>query len=272
MKLIEIITWLKKSPKHGLEIVNLATASIITKNLTATDLEAFSKWEDYFLQLAQKGVKKIQVQRTRKQGASNIREDIVPKQFEIGTTPESVVESGGQSDNGPATLPHQNTYQQNQIPTPAMAAPQQQMPGLMGDQYYKVYRHDELKNEVADLKRKNETLESENKRLDRENMKYVLGVEGKPGALEKLMENLTPETIAMVAQAIASAKTGVAGQQPALNAPDLGRYKSELISLISSDKVSEAQAQSLIGILYKSSDKEFIQQLNNLLNNGNGDS
>ncbi|PZW41617.1 hypothetical protein LX95_01298 [Mesonia algae] len=271
MKLIEIITWLKKSPKHGLEIVNLATASIITKNLTATDLEAFSKWEDYFLQLAQKGVKKIQVQRTRKQGASNIREDIVPKQFEIGTTPESVVESGGQSDNGPATLPHQNTYAPTHQPTPAMGNPQMQ--GLTGEQFVKAYNHDNLKNEVIELKRKNETLESENKRLDRENMKYALGIEGKPGALEKLMENLTPETIAMVAQAIASAKAGGgAGQQPALNAPDLGRYKSELISLISSDKVSEGQAQSLIGILYKSSDKEFIQQLNNLLNNGNGDS
>ncbi len=271
MKLIEIITWLKKSPKHGLEIVNLATASIITKNLTATDLEAFSKWEDYFIQLAQKGVKKIQVQRTRKQGASNIREDLVPKQFEIGTTPESVVESGGQSDNGPATLPHQNTYQQNQIPTPAMGNPMMQ--GLTGDQLVKAYNHDSLKFEVEKLTRKNESLEAENKKLDRENMRYALNLEGKPGALEKLMENLNPETIAMVAQAIASAKAGGgAGQQPALNAPDLGRYKSELISLISSDKVSEGQAQSLIGILYKSSDKEFIQQLNNLLNNGNGDS
>lgn len=268
MKLIEIITWLKKSPKHGLEIVNLATASIITKNLTATDLEAFSKWEDYFIQLAQKGVKKIQVQRTRKQGASNIREDLVPKQFEIGTTPESVVESGGQSDNGPATLPHQNTYQQNQIPTPAMGNPMMQ--GLTGDQLVKAYNHDGLKHEVEKLTRKNEALEAENKKLDKENMRYALGIEGRPGTLDKFLEN--PENIAMITQAIIAAKGGGAGPTPALNAPDLGRYKSELISLISSDKVSEGQAQSLIGILYKSSDKEFIQQLNNLLNNGNGDS
>ncbi|WP_304138768.1 hypothetical protein, partial [Mesonia mobilis] len=170
-KLEQIIDWLNKNPtNHFIEVYNDDVGSRIGERMNASQAN-----EDFFLDLKNKGVKTVAIQRLKKNGSSYPRIQEAQHRFNLGTNqPKEVV--GGREQHGQPAPASQHQYYQ---PQPAMAMPS--APGLTGVEAFKVYNHDKLQTELQELKTDKKNLEAENKRLERENMRHELKLEGRPG-------------------------------------------------------------------------------------------
>lgn len=231
-ELKKLIDWLASDPLNRFEIYDVDKNKIIQKCITYQDLTKDSPDPvEYFVKLAESGVKTVQIVQKRKNGSSFVREGC-GLNFAISTN-SNVVASGGQA------LP---------------AATQQQSPiknsfGLMGasnpfglglpeimEMRSQADRYGELKETFSEIKKRNEELEKENRKLENENLRHQLGVDSKPSAIDKLVEGIANNPSALP-QIIASFKGG--GSNPGLNAPEpqkiLSDTKSTVVDLISNN-------------------------------------
>lgn len=271
--LTDFIEWLQSNDKHRFEIYDAVSESRIDKEKCLSNksiVEAYGSIENYFMDLVNRGIQKIAIQRTRKHGNTEVRLQELPKKFEIGqksTNVEQVERGGGIPNNGAA------------VPQPHFPAPQPAM-GMMGamglnglqimDMNTKASKYDEVKAEKEKLERKCEILEKENKDLERANLRHELGVEGKPGTGDKIIEALTkvlePGTLSIVMEKIMAAKQG--GGQPALNAPETSRIKAEVIKALYDPSITDEMVQAAYRVIYEtmSGNQAFVNQFNQLLN------
>ncbi|WP_121667297.1 hypothetical protein [Mesonia aquimarina] len=264
MNLQDYIKWLYKADTHSLEVYNYADEKELNKSVTSEWLsEKFTDPMDYFAELLDKGYSKIIIQRIRKWGSSSRRigiakpfllsNDSKPKQ---STKEERVVEGGGNSAQ--AAAPTQPHFHQ-----PAMSSP-----GLSGEQSYKIINHDKLERKFETLEDKYESAKEENQELKIKLLKYELGVEGKPGVFEKLMESFNPDTISTIVNGIVEMKSSKPeAVEPALNAVNLSRYKGELIKIVSRKDVSDDAVQMAYQVIdrFMNKDEEFLKQYTQLV-------
>lgn len=260
----EILNWLSISPLNMIEIWNVATEKAIVKRLTAAQM---GDAETYFKDLESRGIHKIALQRSRKQGSSQVRVGIMHK-FEIGKNPTNQLVDGGNKAQAPATQPS--------IPTPPPVPSYVGSSGLgvpgMGfadvmNMNTKASKYDEKKNEAERLQTKLDAAELENKRLWQENLEFKIGLDSKPGTVDKLLEALSnnPELITTAVQALAKQKA-----VPALNAPEgegLSQIKTALIQVISRDDVSDDVALGAYHLISQSAqgNQSFIAAFREIL-------
>lgn len=252
MKLQDYIDWCNASTNRFLEVWNATTEQKEVKLNEAS--------EAAFMELLNKGVTTIGIQRFEKRGTASVRVGML-KKFNLGKTEEnqpkeSVVDGGGGAKTPPAKQ-HINHGLG--------------MPGLGFSEVMslntKASKYDELKADYDLIKRKNEELEKENKKLEKENLRYELNLEGKPSAVEKLLENLTPETIGTIAQMVMAAKSGTGANQAALAAPNLTPIKTAAVAKISEETTPDKLVSLSYQVIdqYEQNNQAFINEYQELL-------
>ncbi len=266
MDLNEDIKWLKAKEKRRFEIYDANTEMRIYKGISAAEIiEEFDDFDTFFEMLKEKGHEKIAIQKAHKHGNGQIRDGIMHKYQLIGEEAgkSQLVAGGGKAKAAPSStnIPAQN-------PAGLM--------GSMGLGFADVMRmNTEAENyrnekEKADrLQRKIDKLEAENKQLERDNLRYELGVEAKPGAVEKLLNMVSqnPELISTAIQALAQAKQPATA---ALNAPaesQVSKLKAALIQALQQDSVTDELAMMLYHVIRQSANKEFMAEFKSLLKN-----
>lgn len=225
----DLIDWLASNPIHRFEIYDVDKERTIQKCISYEDLTRdFSTAVKYFEQLADKGIKTVQIVKKRKNGSSFVREGC-GLNFALSTN-DNVAASGG-------------------LALPA-ATPQQINTGLVGtgnnfglgfpeimEMRSQADRYKELRETFSEVKKRNEDLEKENRKLENENLKFQLGIDSKPSAIDKLVEGIANNPGALP-QIIASFKGG--GSNLGLNAPEpqklLSDTKSTVVDLISNNQ------------------------------------
>lgn len=226
----DLIDWLASNPIHRFEIYDVDKERTIQKCISYEDLTRdFSTAVKFFEQLADKGIKTVQIVKKRKNGSSFVREGC-GLNFALSTN-DNVAASGGLAL--PAATPQQLT----------------QTAGLMGagnnfglgfpeimEMRSQADRYKELKETFSEVKKRNEDLEKENRKLENENLKFQLGIDTKPSAIDKLVEGIAANPAALP-QIIASFK---GASTPGLNAPEpqklLSDTKSTVVDLISNNQ------------------------------------
>lgn len=250
------IDWLKKKPSHRLEVYDAVTEHPIDKSLSATEiLSNFDNIEDYFSELEKNGHQKIAVQKARKHGNSQVRIGLMNK-YMLGVESQSVAASGSHAQASPAV------QQTNQAGLMGMSMPQIMTLNTKAEKY------DEEKSRAERLQNKYDALEKENKDLERKNLRYELGVEAKPGALEKLLDTISenPELIQTAIQSLAAKKN------QGLNAPtkdELSQLKTSLVQVISQKEVTDDIALAAYHLINQSisGNTEFIEAFKQILQN-----
>ncbi len=267
MELNEDIAWLKAKEKRRFEIYDATTEMLIFKGISAAEIiSQYGDFEAFFDSLKSKGHSKIAIQKAHKHGSGQIRDGIMHKYQLIGDdSPKSQLVAGG----GKAQA----------APSPTSVLPAQNPAGLMGSMglgFADVMRmNTEAENyrtekEKADrLQRKIEQLEAENKKLERDNLRYELGVEAKPGAVEKLLNMVSenPELVTTAIQALAQAKQPATA---ALNAPvdsQVSKLKAALIQALHQDSVTDELAMMLYHVIRQSTNDVFIDEFKTLIRN-----
>ncbi len=266
-QLNELLEWLQNNEKNRFEIYDLDKGTSLHKCASYQDLTPGGNNPDvYFTRLVEKGVKTVQLQKKRKNGSTYIREGC-GLNFALTTEGNNNVAASGRMET-PAATP-----QQSNSPFP---------PGLMGSASYGLGfpeimamrsqsdRYEETKDLCRELKTKVERLETENKRLETECLTQRLGSEGKPSALDKLIEGLASNPSA-IPSIIASFK-GPAGMAPGLNAApgvNLSDLKSQVIDTISQAQVTDELVEAAYHVIIEAfkGNQKFLDQYNNLLIN-----
>lgn len=262
-KLTEIVQWAEKDNQNRLEIFDPITEGVIEKCVTAEwATEKFGSLEGYFTHLLQKGINKIAVQPMRKRGNTQVRQGLL-KTFALSEKARDV-ERGGAAQ-APATQQPQQT-----APTPQqMPAMNGAMQGLGYAEISKIATYDDIKRDRDDLREELKSEKADNKRLERENLKYELGIEGKPGALDRLLETISekPEILGMVTEAIMKKKAGSMEGQPALNAPETSALKADIISVLTNPSVTDEVAQAAYQVIFHAlnGNKKFMADYNKLM-------
>ncbi|MDT0643693.1 hypothetical protein RM553_12695 [Zunongwangia sp. F363] len=258
----EIIEWLSRNELNRLEVYNVDTEKQIEKALGYQDLKKFDTPLGYFLALAEKGIKTIQVQRKIKNGSS-WRKEGCGLNFAIDT--RNVAASGGQAS--PAATPQQfNSPSQglNGAANFGLGLPEIMSMRSQAD------RFTDVKELAEELKKRNAELEADNKRLERENMRLENDIEkqSKPSAVDKLLEAFAANPEAIIG-GIASLK---AGQQPGLNSPQpqtpqLSDTKSQVVDTISNPGIPDewVAAAYYVIVQHASGNKEFQKDYEKLL-------
>ncbi|MDT0689370.1 hypothetical protein RM549_06205 [Salegentibacter sp. F188] len=226
----EIIEWLSRNDLNRLEVFNVDTEKEVDKCLSYEDLQKFDAPRDYFLALAEKGIRAVQVQRKIKNGSSWRREGCG---LNFAIDKKNVAASGGQAQ--PAATPQLfgNASQGLNGSIAGLGFPEIMSMRSQAD------RFTDVKELAEELKKRNAELEADNKRLERENMKLENDVEkqSKPSAVDKLLEAFAQNPQAILG-GIASLKSN---GQPGLNspqpqAPQLSDVKSMVVDLISNNR------------------------------------
>lgn len=228
----DLIDWLASNPIHRFEIYDVDKEKTIQKCISYEDLTRDSSTAiQYFEQLADKGIKTVQIVKKRKNGSSFVREGC-GLNFALSTN-DNVAASGGLAL--PAATPQQiKPYDISGLGNPGnpfgLGAPE------ILDMRSKSDRYDELRKSYDEIKSENKDLVSENRKLENENLRHQLGVDSKPSAVDKLVEGIANNPGALP-QIIASFK---GGSVPGLNAPEpqklLSDTKSTVVDLISNNQ------------------------------------
>jgi len=229
-ELKSLIEWLAKDPLNRFEIYDVDKNKIIQKCITYQDLTKDSPDPvEYFVKLAESGIKTVQIAQKRKNGSSFVREGC-GLNFAISTN-KNVVASGSQA------LPAATQQQSLNNSIGLMGAGNSfglGLPQIM-EMRSQADRYQELKETFVEIKKLNDELVKENRKLENENLRHQLGVDSKPSAIDKLVEGIANNPSALP-QIIASFKGGTT---PGLNAPEpqkqLSDTKSTVVDLISNN-------------------------------------
>ena len=260
-----IFNWLREKPGNIIEIHNAALGTCIDKMFTAEKAEPHGSIEKYFEFLYTNGVRDINIVQKEKNGTS-IKNKKAPYSY---------------------TLMREDTTPQNLFTSPEATQPMPVVtPGLMGAaesvglsqaQVFSMHtaaeRLPEVKADLQTYKNKCEALEGQVKTLERENLKYELGIAGREGGLEKILTSISdPETLktltAIFGAAVGNAKAQK--QQPGLAQPNNlteSSLKNSLIKIIASDMITEDQAMYIYHVAdrLRKGDADFALSLKSLL-------
>lgn len=265
-QLSELIEWVKKNDKHRLEIYDEGRNKPIQKCASYDDITRNGiSADDYFVGLINTGVKTVQLVKKRKNGSTYTRESCAYNY--VLTVNNDNVAASGRVDSPPATP------QQTQNPYPVHPGLGNPAFGLGFPEIMQLRsnsdRFDETKNENRELKSKVERLESENKRLETECLTQKLGSEGKPSALDKLVEGLAsnPSAIPQIIQSFKSTASGV-GLNAAQGAR-LSAVKSKAVDTISNDHVQDDHVAASYYVLVEAvkENHDFLRDYYELLTN-----
>lgn len=271
----DILNHLQEKATHRIRVFDPRyNKSCIVRKLDLETANAkYGGLEGFFLDLLDKGYKTIVVELMKKHGNTQISVSL-PGTLELSEeTKNEVGGSGVKPSNGSATHQQQTPTNENNAHNVAYKNPSFPMqnqnnqmfqgmgvPGLGMAELVKATNYDELKAKHLKLERKYENLEIENKRLDKEVLKYELGKEGKPSAFDILVEKFDPETLLMIVKGLASGDVkAVPSEGPALNAPNLSEVKKRVIEEIASSKTTDHTVQLAYQVIHYSSDEEFIK-------------
>lgn len=265
--LTDLIEWLKSNPLNRFEIYDVESGNTIEKCVSYEELTPDP--ETYFLNLKEeKGIDVVQIQKKRKNGSSYIRKGC-GLNFAIDTN-DNVAASGSQAKPA-ATQQRSYSNAMNGLGNPGTGSFGLGLPEIM-DMRSKADRYEELKAAFDKMERRNEDLEKENRKLENENLKYQLGIDSKPSAVDKLVEGLANNPQALP-QIIASIKGG--GSNPGLNAPEtkpqLSDTKSTVVDMISSPQVKDDHVAASYYVLIEAlkGNTEFMNEYEQLLQNHN---
>lgn len=261
-QLNELFDWLKSNGNNRFEIYDYERKNTIEKCAGYEDLTSGGKsLEDYFIALADKGVKTVQIVQKKKNGSTYIRESC-GLNYSLSTGANNNVAASG-SPVYPGATP-----QQPQYPT-GLGSPSSGFglgfPEIMSMRS-NADRYEEAKNENRELKAKVERLEAENRKLETECLTHKLGAESKPSAVDKLVEGLASNPAAL-ATLIQSFK-GSPSANPGLNAPqdsNLSDTKKLVIETIKNHTDENVTAAYYILAMAEQNNREFLQKYHNLL-------
>lgn len=233
-ELKSLIDWLAKDPLNRFEIYDVDKNKIIHKCITYQDLIKDSPDpQEYFVNLAESGIKTVQIVQKRKNGSSFVREGCG---LNFAISKNNVVASGSQAL--PAATQQQLSYS-NQFTGLGNPGSGSNPLGLGLPEIMEMKSHSdryqELRETYVEVKKRNDELEKENRKLENDNLRHQLGVDSKPSAIDKLVEGIANNPSALP-QIIASFK---GGSTPGLNAPEphnlLSDTKSTVVDLISNN-------------------------------------
>ncbi len=269
LNLNELIDWLASNPLHRFEIYDVDQNKSLQKCISYAEiLKNFPTAVTYFEQMADNGIKTIQIVQKKKSGSAFVRESC-GLNFALDTK-GNVAVSGGQA------LPAATPQQPQSKPSFGLGNPGAGnsfglgLPEIM-EMRSQADRYQELKETFSEVKRRNEDLEKENRKLENENLRHQLGVETKPSAIDKLVEGLANNPSALP-QIIASFKG--TGSNPGLNAPEpqrqLSDTKSTVVDIISNNQqVQDDHVAACYYVLQESlkGNKGFLNEYQQLLIN-----
>lgn len=258
----EDINWLKASPNRRFEVFDVQTEKPVYKSISASEILAKFETFDAFLEdLKAKGHDKIAVQKCRKHGNAQVR---------VGLLKKYSLEENGQGTNDQLVARGAQAH----------AAPSQSTTGLLGsmglgmadimEMHTASKNYNNEKDRADRLQLKLDHYEVENKRLDRELLKFELGVEGKPGAIEKLLNTISenPEMITTAIEALSKAKIPA----PGLNAPEgenanVSKIKAALMQVVQQNEVTDQMALSAYHLISQAAkgNAEFVNAFNELI-------
>ena len=208
----ELLEWLSQNELNRFDIYNVDTEEAIEK---CVSYEALTRKFDtpigYFEDLANNGIKTVQIWKKRKNGSS-----FVPKGcgLNFAISKKNVAASGGSAS--PAATPQQ-TYN----PSGLMGATSHGLglPEIM-TMRSQADRFTDVKELATELKKRNAELEADNKRLERDNMRLENEIEknAKPSTVDKFLDAFAQNPQAFMA-GISSLKSG--NNQAGLNSPQV---------------------------------------------------
>ena len=274
-QLHELIEWLRHNGHNRFEIYDVDQNRTLHKCASYEDLVSGGTTpEEYFTRLVDRGVKTVQLQKKRKNGSTYIREGC-GLNFALSTDPNNNVAASGRVDNPAATLQQPNQAHNSPFMGLMGAGTGLGFPEIMAMRSQSD-RYEETKSHNRELLTKVERLEAENKRLETECLTHKLGAESKPSALDKLVEGLASNPVALsdIIKSIKGSGTTV----PGLNAapgPILSDLKNQLIEVISNPDLPETYVAAAWNTLiqYANSNTSFINAHTQLLtqhNSNNG--
>lgn len=262
----DLINWLSSNPIHRFEIYDYNRKKMLKKCVSYAELlSEYSPVTKYFEELADNGVKSVQITQKKKNGSSYVRESC-GLNFALSTN-DNVAASGGQ-----ATMP--------------VATPQRQPTnniGLMGHgnslglgapeilkMHSQADRYADVKTLAEKLENHNADLIAENKRLERENMRLENEMEkqDKPTAVDKFLNAFAQNPEGFIS-GIASIKNG--GTTPGLNAPEpqkqLSDTKSTVVDMIGNPQVQDDHVAASYYVLMEAvkGNEKFMDEYSKLL-------
>jgi len=258
-----LIDWLASNPIHRFEIYDVDKEKTIQKCVSYEDLKKdFQTAIQYFEQLADNGIKTVQIVKKRKNGSSFVREGC-GLNFALSTN-DNVAASGSQAQ--PVATPQRS---QNNIGLMGAANPfGLGLPEIM-DMRSNADRYKETKQALDELKKEFKELQLENKKLENENLEHQLGIKNKPSAVDKLVEGIANNPSALP-QIIASFKGG--GSTPGLNAPEpqkpsLSDTKCMVVDMVSNPQIQDEHVAASYYVLIEAAkgNKKFMEEYSNLL-------
>lgn len=275
----QLIEWLSQNPLNRFDIYNVDTEEAIEKCVSYEDLTRdFDTPIGYFENMANNGIKTVQVWKKRKNGSS-----YVPKGcgLNFAISKKNVAASGGSAS--PAATPQQNY-------NPGLMGANTQNHGLGFPEIMAMRsqadRFTDVKELATELKKRNAELEAENKRLERDNMRLENEIEknAKPSTVDKFLDAFAQNPQAFMA-GISSLKSG--GNQAGLNSPQveekaqLSDAKSMVVDQLALPQITDQHAIGAYHLFSQalSGNQEFVNDYMDLLrkfelvNNGsNGNS
>ena len=260
----QLLEWLSQNELNRFDIYNVDTEEAIEK---CVSYEALTREFDtpigYFEDLANNGIKTVQIWKKRKNGSS-----FVPKGcgLNFAISKKNVAASGGSAS--PAT-----TQQQTYNPSGLMGANTHGLglPEIM-TMRSQADRFTDVKTLAEKLEKHNEDLVSENKRLERENMRLENEIEkqAKPSTVDKFLDAFAQNPQAFMA-GISSLKSG-SGNQAGLNSPQeekpkLSDAKSMVVDQLALPQLTDQHAIGAYHLFSQalSGNQDFVNDYMNLL-------
>lgn len=262
----QLIEWLSQNNLNRFDIYDVDTEEAIEKCVSYEDLNRdFDTPIGYFENMANNGIKTVQIWKKRKNGSSYI-----PKgcglNFAVGK--KNVAASGGSAS--PAATPQQNY-------NPGLMGANTQTHGLglpeIMNMRSQADRFTDVKTLAEKLEKHNEDLIADNKRLERENMRLENEIEkqAKPSTVDKFLDAFAQNPQAFMA-GISSLKSG-SGNQAGLNSPQveekpkLSDAKSMVVDQLSLPQLTDQHAIGAYHLFSQalSGNQEFVNDYMELL-------
>lgn len=276
-ELNDLISWLHNGEANRFEIYDVDRGRSLEKCASFSDLsKKFKNPEGYFKNLADDGVRTIQIAQKRKNGSSYVREDCAWN-YGLSTNGNAIsnVAASGQSGY-PAATPQQYKEPSNGLGSPAMglSGPEIRMMQSQSDRYGdKEKENTALLLEIVGLKSEIKTLVSDCRKYEKENDRFQYGAENKPTAVDKLFEGIAANP-AVLSQIIQSIRQPAA--LPGLNSPQsqttpqLSDTKSTVVDLVANNpQLTDEHVTAAYYVLVEAlkGNKAFLQDYFKILEN-----
>jgi len=276
-ELNDLISWLHNNEFNRFEIYDVDRGRSLEKCASFIDLsKKFNSPEGYFKNLADDGVRTIQIAQKRKNGSSYIREECTWNYgLSInGSAIQNVAASG--TSASPAATPQQNSVGLG-MPELGLSGADIRRMQSQSDRYDDKERENTaLKLEVAELKREAKTDAESSKKLTRENDRHEIKAEVKTPDYKEILLGLAqnPTIITTFMQSIMPTRAAAAALPPVggLNSPQLSNIKSTFVDVISNNpQVTDDHVQAANYLLNEAlkGNKPFLQEYFKLLENHN---